>query len=157
MHSLLREDSRHRLCTRVVSLTPDATARWGRFTAPAMLSHIIQSMRVMLGDIPMPDERTPWVVRHAPLKHLLIYVLPFPKGLPTSRVLLQRRSADSATMTKEDWKKEIDEFRTLVTRLQDSDPAAAWPTHAAFGAMSGREWGVLQYRHIDHHLRQFGV
>jgi len=30
-----------------------------------------------------------------------------------------------------------------------------WPEHPAFGALSRRAWGVLIYRHMDHHLRQF--
>ena len=29
--------------------------------------------------------------------------------------------------------------------------------HSFFGTMSGAEWGVLQYKHLDHHLRQFGA
>jgi hypothetical protein len=32
-----------------------------------------------------------------------------------------------------------------------------WPEHPAFGRMSRRVWGVLGYRHLDHHFRQFGV
>jgi hypothetical protein len=121
-----------------------------------MLAHVIQSLRVMLGKVPMPHEATPWVVRHAPLKHLLIYVLPFPKGLPTSRILLQRPPIDAGTST-ERWDAEIDTFSRCVHRVGDRDPRGAWPSHAAFGTLSGREWGVLQYRHIDHHFRQFGI
>jgi len=26
-----------------------------------------------------------------------------------------------------------------------------------FGKLSGKEWGELMYKHIDHHLRQFGA
>jgi len=26
-----------------------------------------------------------------------------------------------------------------------------------FGRLSAKQWGVLMYRHVDHHLRQFGV
>ena len=36
-------------------------------------------------------------------------------------------------------------------------PAAAGEApHAFFGKLSGDEWGQLMYKHIDHHLRQFG-
>jgi Protein of unknown function (DUF1569) len=31
-----------------------------------------------------------------------------------------------------------------------------WP-HMFFGRLTGEEWGVLVYKHLDHHLRQFGV
>jgi hypothetical protein len=33
----------------------------------------------------------------------------------------------------------------------------AWTPHPAFGNLNGRSWGVLMWRHMDHHLRQFGV
>jgi hypothetical protein len=29
--------------------------------------------------------------------------------------------------------------------------------HAFFGPMTGEEWGITQYKHVDHHLRQFGA
>ena len=29
--------------------------------------------------------------------------------------------------------------------------------HPLFGSMSRREWGVVTYKHVDHHLKQFGV
>ena len=29
--------------------------------------------------------------------------------------------------------------------------------HAFFGPMKPDEWGILMYKHLDHHLRQFGV
>lgn len=32
-----------------------------------------------------------------------------------------------------------------------------WPEHPAFGKLSTKDWGVLVYRHIDHHFKQFGV
>ena len=34
---------------------------------------------------------------------------------------------------------------------------AEWQEHPAFGRLARRAWGVLAYRHLDHHLRQFGV
>jgi hypothetical protein len=154
MHTLLREASRQSVLLRVGKLTPDTPARWGKFDAPRMLAHIVQSMRVMAGEVPMPDEKTPWVVRHFPLKQLLIFVLPFPKGLPTSRVLLARRSVEATSADA--WEAEVSELERVLSEIGRKDPSGQWPSHAAFGQLTGREWGVLQYRHLDHHLKQFG-
>ncbi|HLP18484.1 MAG TPA: DUF1569 domain-containing protein, partial [Bacteroidota bacterium] len=30
-------------------------------------------------------------------------------------------------------------------------------THAFFGELTPGEWGIITYKHLDHHLRQFGV
>jgi hypothetical protein len=29
--------------------------------------------------------------------------------------------------------------------------------HPFFGTMTDEEWGILQYKHLDHHLKQFGL
>ncbi len=53
-----------------------------------------------------------------------------------------------------------DEVRVLHERLDDfarRDVFGASPSHPAFGALSGRAWGVLGCEHTDHHLRQFGA
>jgi hypothetical protein len=42
-------------------------------------------------------------------------------------------------------------------RFSQRGPNAAWPPSKVFGRISGSSWGVLQHKHLDHHLRQFGV
>jgi hypothetical protein len=32
-----------------------------------------------------------------------------------------------------------------------------WTPHFKFGALSRKQWGILCYKHLDHHLKQFGV
>jgi len=56
------------------------------------------------------------------------------------------------------------EFAAERVRVQDlvtqfagvGDPAAA-VAHSLFGVLTRDEWARLQHRHLDHHLRQFGV
>jgi hypothetical protein len=142
---------------RFSQLRPGTPAQWGQFTAPQMVSHVIQSLGMMAGSVEMTPSPSPWIVRNWPLKHLLIYVMPSPKGLPTSPELLARASLPVES-AEEAWSSEIDALghalESLVVRGQTD---ARWPDHVAFGPMSGKHWGVLQYRHLDHHLRQFGL
>jgi hypothetical protein len=35
-------------------------------------------------------------------------------------------------------------------------PDARYAAHPMFGAMSRQEWMIWTFRHVDHHLRQFG-
>jgi hypothetical protein len=46
---------------------------------------------------------------------------------------------------------------SLVTRLGDTPSAGMGPAHPLFGPLTWREWGALAHKHMDHHLRQFGV
>jgi hypothetical protein len=157
MANLLSHEGSAALERRFSQLRPDTPARWGQFTAPQMLSHVIQSLGMMAGSVEMAPSPSPWIVRNWPLKHLLIYVLPFPKGLPTSPELLARASmpVESAQAA---WSSEIGVLRhTLESLVVRGQGDVKWPDHVAFGPMSARQWGVLQYRHLDHHLRQFGL
>jgi hypothetical protein len=93
------------------------------------------------------------ILRHAPFKQLAVYLLPIPKGIPTSPELLLR----AAGMTGGMWAAEQAEFVAALERFGGRPVDYAWPAHPTFGPLSGSAWGVLQYRHLDHHCRQFGV
>ena len=45
----------------------------------------------------------------------------------------------------------------LIERFAATPPMQLADAHPSFGHMRPRDWDVLQYRHLDHHLRQFGV
>jgi hypothetical protein len=53
------------------------------------------------------------------------------------------------------------ECSRLATRIDQVVQRGATKTeglvHPFFGRLSGDEWGRLIYKHLDHHLRQFGV
>ena len=147
MKSLWQPDARTEILTRLTRLTPEHRANWGRFTAPLMVAHLSDSLRMAFGDLPTRTKRLP--IRHPPFKQLFIYWLPFPKGAPTARELIAR--------TPDAWDAEMVSCRELVERFARESPERAWPEHPAFGTMTSRRWGVIAYRHTDHHLRQFGV
>lgn len=148
MASIWQEEARNELLNRLDRLTVNAPARWGKFSCPAMLAHLNDALRMPLGEVTAPMKRLP--IRFFPLKQLIIYYLPFPKGVPTSRVLLAR--CDEAV-----FQDEVQAFRQILDRLARRSGETSWPNHPAFGRMSRRSWGVLGYRHVDHHFTQFGV
>jgi hypothetical protein len=55
------------------------------------------------------------------------------------------------------WDADVNRLCDLIRRFAERGPGAAWPRSAVFGRISGRSWGVLEHKHLDHHLRQFGV
>jgi Protein of unknown function (DUF1569). len=82
-------------------------------------------------------------------EQLAIYLMPFGKGLPTAPELLAgaQQPLDSVKV----------DLTGAIARFAARSAATVWPDHPAFGRMSRGDWGVLTYRHSDHHLRQFGV
>jgi hypothetical protein len=138
---------------RFARLRPDARPLWGRFSAQAMVVHLIDASRMALGT--MPVRRTPGtvarIIRLPGMRHLFVHVLPFPRNAPTARELLTGRPGD--------WDADIATFVGTVEDLaaRAADARTQWPEHPFFGPLSRNDWGVLGYRHTDHHLRQFGA
>lgn len=149
MKTLFDVASRQSLLERISRLTPDAKAAWGKMNAEQMLAHLVEAMKLGTGELVTKPRKM--LIRYPPLKQLIIYVLPFPKGAPTAPEL-KRRDTDAGTLERN---------RAELARLMEDIAGRAgqkeWPEHPAFGKLSRRAWGVLGYKHIAHHLRQFGA
>jgi len=147
MASLRKQIARENLIGRLERLTPETPQLWGKMDAPRMICHLGDSLAMALGDLPTkPVKRGPF--QHFPLKHLILYVLPMPKGVPTAPELLLTVPATFAA----DRQRVIEQ----VGRMANA-PRGMGPVHPFFGPLSNEEWNSLAHKHIDHHLRQFGV
>jgi hypothetical protein len=144
---------RAELRRRLDGLRPEATPAWGNFSAPQMLAHITDTLRMAMGELPVEARLAPVWVRTAPMKQLLLYVLPFPKNLPTAPALVARGQQIPAS----NWAAERAAFDAALERIGNRAPDGPWPTHPFFGPLSARAWKIFQYRHCDHHCRQFGI
>lgn len=147
MRNLFNDADRGELLARIGRVTDESKPLWGRFTADRMLCHLAQSMKMANGEIDVVPKKLP--LRFFPLKQIAIYLAPFPKGVPTAPELLAapETSVDDARQQVCD----------AIGRFAAKRDATAWSAHPAFGPMSRKAWGVLTWRHCDHHLRQFGV
>ena len=94
----------------------------------------------------------PGILKTALVRWLVIHVMPFPKGAPTAPALLERGNTTQLAIDSE-----RATFTALLDKLAARKGAASWPDHPAFGPMTEHDWGVLAYRHVDHHFRQFGI
>lgn len=148
MGSMLNEADRKAITDRVRSLSVSSTRRWGSMDVAGMLKHLRLSALMCLGELSVPPANKR-AFHMFPLKHLILYVLPFPKGAPTAPALKPVGAA------------EFEEERTvlleLLERIGTGLRDGMGPDHPLFGPLSWREWGVTTYKHSDHHLRQFGA
>jgi hypothetical protein len=135
------------LLRRLDALRPDTRAKWGQFTPARMLAHCTAGLRAGLGEIPVQPKATPF--RNWPMRKLVIYALPWPKSAPTAPELIPEGDPDFAQA--------LAELKSALGRFADAGPNAKFANHAAFGTLSGKDWGALTYRHLDHHWRQFGL
>ena len=148
MGSILNETDWTRITTRLNSLSNSSTRRWGQMDVVGMLQHLSLSARMTLGELTVVSKNKR-VLQVFPLKHLILYVIPFPKGAPTAPEL---KPVDATS---------FEEARAallgLLERIATGPREGAGPAHPLFGPLTWREWGVATYKHADHHLKQFGA
>lgn len=147
MKTLWDPRAREELSQRLDRLKPDANPKWGRMSAPQMVVHVADWFKMATGELPTTDWKLP--IRFTPLKQFIIYGPPFPKSVPTAPELLVRQC--------EDWDTECASLKETMNSFGSLPSGTELPRHPAFGRLSRRAWGVLGYRHMDHHFRQFGV
>jgi hypothetical protein len=116
--------------------------------AKAMLGHLRQSALMALGELPVAC-KSKRVFQVFPIKHLILHVVPFPKGAPTAPELLVPVEGDVDAIRSE--------LVSLIDRIGAGPREGDGPVHPLFGRLSFEEWGVATYKHTDHHLRQFGA
>jgi Protein of unknown function (DUF1569) len=145
--SFWQPETRRELQIRIAKLTPASQPKWGRMSAPQMVIHLTDSIRMACGDLRVASKGG--LLRYPPLKQLIIYYLPWPENTPTAPELLAR--------APDNWATDLAELTTMIDRFATRDINGPWPEHPVFGRLSGRHWGFLGWRHTDHHLRQFNV
>jgi hypothetical protein len=134
---------------RILRLDPKARAKWGRMTAPQMVCHLNDSFRVGMGEkyaSPASNllQRTlvKWIALRAPIQ--------WPHGVPTRPEIEQGRGGTPPA----EWERDRAELLALIDDFAGRETFGAHPT---FGKMNQSDWLAWGYRHVDHHLRQFGA
>jgi Protein of unknown function (DUF1569) len=131
---------------RINSLTPQSQAVWGKMNAAQMLAHCQMPLGVALGDHQMKSNFFMRLI--GPLfKKQLFNDKPFKRNLPTDKSFI---IADERALAEEK-KKLID----MVNRFSESSIVDA--PHPFFGKLTNQEWSIGTWKHLDHHLQQFGV
>ena len=149
MRTLFDDACRTDVLARLRRVRLDARPTWGRMTAPQMVVHLADQMRMMLGNADL-TRMPPAYLRWPVMKQLALYWLPWPKAQIQS-------PPEGFVTTPTDWDADIATVEALVVQFAARGPEGVWPVHSHFGRLNGRQWGVLCFRHLDHHLRQFGA
>ena len=135
---------------RLGRLKPESERLWGKMDAAQMAAHCSLGMEMALGDFRPPRMLIGRVIGS------VIKPLAFKETEP-----MRRNSPTIPGFVVED-ARELNVERVRLCRQIDRF-AAAGPAgctthpHSFFGKLTAEEWSMWMYKHLDHHLRQFGV
>lgn len=135
---------------RLAEITPETKPQWGQMTAAQMMSHCSEIQEVSNGK---ELKGTPFIVKlfSGFIKKMVFNNKPYPKNTKTHpQYQMKGLSKDF----------DVEKKRLLDTleKFHNEDPAvAAEIEHAMFGKVPRDQKGWGTYKHLDHHLTQFGV
>jgi hypothetical protein len=138
------------LKARVARLEGNAERLWGTMSSAQAVAHCSAALDMAAGAIRPPRELSGrllgWMIKPLALGN----DEPFRRNTPTSRdlVIADERDVDAE---RAQLCRRIDRFVAGGAAACTSHP------HPFFGRLTPQEWAVLMYKHLDHHLRQFGV
>jgi len=147
-HSLFDPANHRDMLARIERLRPDSPRQWGRMDPAQMLAHCQVALRVAVGEQELKRNLIGFLFGGL-AKRSLLKPEDFGKNLPTG--------AEFRIRDQRDFARERAALIALVQRFGQGPEVLTRKPHPFFGPLTVGEWDALQWKHLDHHLRQFGV
>lgn len=149
MNSLFDPAHNQEIIDRIHTLTPASRAQWGKMNVSQMLAHCQQPLRVAYGELQLKRNFLSILLGGLVKRMLLKDENPFRKNSPTAKSFIMMDAYDFETEKK----KLIEQ----VQRFSKGPDVIRKDPHPFFGKLTNQEWDILQWKHLDHHLRQFAA
>lgn len=144
MRTLLQTHDLELILSRLNSITGTEQRLWGKMSEAQMLVHCRKQIEMALGIIPtkpMYPRPIHWLT-----KITFGYYIPWPKNLITAPEMVAKDESVFET-----------ELESLLSTITAFIEAEKFYPHPIFGNLTKEDWGLIIYKHLDHHLRQFGA
>ena len=135
---------------RLNNLKPDSQPLWGKMNSSQMLAHCNVAYEMVYDNIhPAPKAFMKFILKLL-VREKVVGEKPFGHNLKTAPqfVITDTKNFDSE-------KQRLIEYINKTLQLGESHFDNK--ENASFGPMTKSEWNNLFYKHLDHHLKQFGV
>jgi hypothetical protein len=136
---------------RLSALSSGHQRHWGKMNAAQMLAHCSLGLEMASGEIRPPRALVGRILGPVIKPMALRDEEPMRRNSPTSKELV-------VIGEDRDFEAEQKRLSGLIDRFAAAGAAGCTShPHAFFGSLTPDEWAVLMYKHLDHHLRQFGA
>lgn len=138
------------LINRLNQLSADTLPKWGVMNAGQMVAHCNVAYDMETGAVPVNNNLLMRFMLKTFVKKSVVGEKPYPKNGRTAPVFIisDERNFD---LEKE---KLVNHIKRVAANGADYYEGKE---NVSFGPLTAHEWSTLYYKHLDHHLRQFGV
>ncbi|MBL3645552.1 DUF1569 domain-containing protein [Peribacillus frigoritolerans] len=134
---------------RIDNLSANSKPSWGKMDVAQMLAHCSSFQDIAMG-YSMPPRGWLGLLVGRFAKNMFYNDKPLPHNMSTIPTIL--------ITDKKDFEIERERLKEKITTFQKNGPEACTShPHPFFGKLSSEQWGHGIYKHLDHHLKQFGV
>jgi hypothetical protein len=135
---------------RLSHLNSSSERQWGKMNAAQALAHCSMGVELATGDKVLPRMFVGRIIGRMVKSLALRDDEPMRKNSPTAKGLV--------VQDERDLEKERERLSGLIDRFAAAGPEGCTThPHSFFGPLTPDEWAALMYKHLDHHLRQFGA
>ncbi len=135
---------------RFETLTPTTQALWGKMNVAQMVAHCNVTYEMMYENIhPKPNAILKFILKLL-VKKKVVDEITYSKD--------SRTAPQFVIKVEKDFHKEKERLIQYIKKTQElgENYFDGRESHS-FGILSKDEWNNMMYKHLDHHLRQFGA
>jgi len=149
MKTLFQPETRDEILARIDRVQPASSRQWGKMDAAQMMAHCSAGLDMACGKLNPPRLLIGRLI--APFfKSIYTNEKPFSKDSPTDKQLVVSDARDFV--------REQELLKEKVRQFHDGGEAKCTRNpHPFFGDLTPQAWSRGMYKHLDHHLRQFGA
>lgn len=135
---------------RVAKVRADSARQWGKMNATQALEHCARGLEMATGDKKLPRKFVGRILGPVIKPLALGNDEPMRRNSPTAEGLVVREEGDIGAARAR--------LNGLIDRFVAAGPKGCTThPHVFFGPLTPEQWATLMYKHLDHHLRQFGA
>lgn len=148
MKSVFNPSDNEELIARINLLTPTSQPVWGKMNVAQMMGHCQRAIEVGTGLLELKRTALGFVFGRMALRQLM--TKPTKRNLPTDKNFIVPNTVE--------FEAEKAKLIALYSSLAENGSGLLKvKKHPFFGEMTDDQWDVLLWKHLDHHLQQFGV
>lgn len=148
MKNLYQSETASEILQRIDQLSSSANPQWGKMNVGQMLAHCANAIETPLG-IRRPPRNLLGKLIGRFIKPSYVGEETFKKNNPTDP---QFKITDNRNFETEKVR-----LKNYVSQFSKGPDTCKNNLHPFFGELTGVEWARSQYKHLDHHLRQFNA